>query len=548
MRLLLIFVLAALAAAERVALRAPSEAAARELAATHGYTFVGHVVADFYELEWEGRHPRGHAGARAATTQFETLAPLERRSRGPPTDPQYTRQWHLGGQTSRGLPTAVHVNAPAAWAAGANGTGVRVAVVDDGVQPDHADLAPAIDAAYALGVGSGGGFAPRGGATHGTACAGLVAARRDNGVCGVGVAPLARLAPRRYLGAFVTQADEARMLSYNCTDGVDVFTNSWGPPDDLPIIEGPGALVRAAFEGCAAAGRGGRGSVYVWAAGNGHGYGDAAGWDGYAASRYTIAVGAVGFNGRPAPYSEACACLLVAAPSSGFLFGIETVRAAPLGTSCMNDFGGTSAAAPQVAGVVALMLSANPALDWRGVQHVLVQAAQARTRREMAAEPDFLLDAAYPWTANAVGLTHSDRAGFGLVDAAEAVARAVAWRATPPPQYLLAAAGGAALVRGETRAWNLTAPPGELSVLETVELEVYINGPVAALVALDLVSPGGTVSRLVRPNNRTARELHWRFATVKCWGEHPAGTWTVRATARGAPLVFGELKLHLYGM
>ena len=53
-------------------------------------------------------------------------------------------------------------------------------------------------------------------------------------------------------------------------------------------------------------GRNGKGSIYVWASGNGGQKGDSCATDGYASSIYTIAVGAIDQNGNPAYFDEEC--------------------------------------------------------------------------------------------------------------------------------------------------------------------------------------------------------------------------------------------------
>jgi subtilisin family serine protease len=116
--------------------------------------------------------------------------------------------------------------------------------------------------------------------------------------------------------------------------------------------------------------------------------------------------------------------ICVTAPSSGQGHAITTtdLRGAR-GTNlddCTASFGGTSAAAPLVAGVTALVLEVNPALTWRDVQAVFIQSAK-------------VINAESPtWQRNQAGLLYSHAFGFGLVDAAKAVQLARNWALLGP--------------------------------------------------------------------------------------------------------------------
>src|SRR5690606_27914862 len=95
-----------------------------------------------------------------------------------------------------------------------------------------------------------------------------------------------------------------------------IYNNSWGPRDQERVdLAGPGELVRETFRRAVQEGRGGRGAVYVWAAGNGAQNGHRSDYDGYANSRYTIAVGAVGQDGQAAAFSEPGSNVFITAPS-----------------------------------------------------------------------------------------------------------------------------------------------------------------------------------------------------------------------------------------
>ena len=151
---------------------------------------------------------------------------------------------------------------------------------------------------------------------HGTRCAGEVAMSANNGICGVGLAYNVRIGGIRMLDGKVTDRVEAKSLSYN-RDYIDIYSSSWGPEDDGKTVEGPGRKARRAlFEG-AAKGRGGLGSIFIWATGNGGLHGDTCATDGYVSSIYTLSVGSTTQSGKFPAYGEACASLMSVTYSSG---------------------------------------------------------------------------------------------------------------------------------------------------------------------------------------------------------------------------------------
>jgi len=281
--------------------------------------------------------------------------------------------------------------------------------------------------------------------THGTQAAGVCLSTRGNGVCGAGIAPGASLAVMRLLGLrSPTDAEEAKALSHKCqldtgpagTHGghpthVSVSSNSWGPVDDGGGLHGPSHLTEAAINACVhRVGRGGLGTVYVWAGGNGRSHADNINFDGYANKPETIAVGAIDDTGKQSWYSEPGACLMVTAPSSGAGLGIITSD--PTGNyglsagSCTDSFGGTSASAPSASAVVAMMLQANPELGWRDVQHIFVRASH----------PIRMWEHRQPWAQNGAGFWHSHGIGFGLLNATKAVEMSLQWTNVPSPEVI----------------------------------------------------------------------------------------------------------------
>lgn len=97
----------------------------------------------------------------------------------------------------------------------------------------------------------------------------------------------------------------------------DIYSCSWGPPDDGKSMEAPEGVILKAFVNGVQQGRAGKGSIYVFAAGNGAAVDDQCNFDGYTNSIFTMTIGAVDRKGLHPYYSEQCAAMLVVAPSSG---------------------------------------------------------------------------------------------------------------------------------------------------------------------------------------------------------------------------------------
>jgi len=150
---------------------------------------------------------------------------------------------------------------------------------------------------------------------HGTRCAGQVAARR-NEKCGIGIAFESKIAGVRILGGPITTVDEASALNFGFQN-VSIYSCSWGPRDDGKTMDAPKYVVRKAVVNGINQGRGGKGSIFVFASGNGGRHGDQCNFDGYTNSIYSVTVGAVDHKGLHPTYSEPCAANMVVAYSSG---------------------------------------------------------------------------------------------------------------------------------------------------------------------------------------------------------------------------------------
>jgi len=478
----------------------------------------------------------GLAAALRADPRIRSADPLLTRwrfKRMVPNDPYFTKQWHLlnTGQNS-GTP-GIDVNAIGVWNRFL-GKGVVVGIVDDGLQMKHPDLSPAVKRAYGWDfVDNDKDPSPNiYRDSHGSACAGVAGARGNNGKGVSGAAPGATLAGLRLISAPTTDETEAAAFAHR-NDVIHIKSNSWGPSDNGRVLEGPGPLADAAIADAVTNGRSGMGTIFVWAGGNGRQSLDNANYDGYANSIYTIAVGAVDDWGNHTTYSEPGACLVVCAPSgnSGHQ-GITTTDL--LGDYGMNDssrvddmadrdytqnFGGTSSAAPLAAGVIALMLEANPDLGWRDVQEILIRTAAK-------VDPT---DA--DWSVNGAGFHFNHNYGAGMVNAADAVNLARTWKNRGPTGIVGAGVGGTnrAIPDNDPNglALSLNLSKSRLRV-EHVTVKVSISHPARGQLAITLTSPSGTVSRLAEPHNDIGADYaEWSFTSVRHWGEKSTGKWTV---------------------
>ncbi|HWP39604.1 MAG TPA: S8 family serine peptidase, partial [Tepidisphaeraceae bacterium] len=373
--------------------------------------------------------------------------------------------------------------------------------------------------------------------------AGVAAARGSNSLGVSGAAPRAALAGIRLTSGATTDAQEAAALTH-LIDTIDVFNSSWGPADDGRTLEAPGPLTQAAIQSGAVNGRGGRGVVYVWAAGNGRTSGDNTNYDGYANSRYVIAVSAIDHNGVQASYSEPGAPILVAAYSSGAGAGITTTdRTGSFGYSSSDytsSFGGTSAAAPLVSGIVALMLQANPNLTWRDVQHILARTA----RKNDPTDPG--------WTTNGAGLHINHKYGFGAVDADAAVNLARSWTNVGPEVFLTSGTLSVGQSIPDNNPTGLTRSFEVSSAInvEAVEVVVNITHTNRGQLRIVLVSPMGTESVLADVHNDNGDHYsNWTFTTRRNWNEISRGTWTLKVVdaANGTVGTLNDWKLNIYG-
>ena len=437
-------------------------------------------------------------------------------------DPIFQDQWHLFNHELLGH----DINVTGLWAQNITGHGSTVCIVDDGLDMDSNDLK---DNYFAEGSYDFNDVGPDpkprlSDDKHGTRCAGEVSAVR-NDVCGVGVAYDSKIAGVRILSKVISNADEAIAMTY-AYQQTQIYSCSWGPPDDGKSMEAPDVLIQRAMVTGVQKGRGGLGSIYVFAIGNGAANDDNCNFDGYTNSIYSVSVGGIDRKGMHPYYSEKCSAQLVVTYSSGAGDAIHTTDVGK--DLCYSSHGGTSAAGPLVAGIYALALEANPNLTWRDIQYITILSAVK-------------LDQPSDWVMNkAVGKEFSHQFGYGKADAWALVEMAKTWTNVKPQAWFF----GPWLhvkkdipqgQKGLASTFEVTKEMIENANIERIEhvtVTMNIDHTRRGDLSVELRSPTGMISHIAthrRDDDRSAGYVDWTFMSVAHWGESGIGKWTVIA-------------------
>lgn len=497
------------------------------------------------------------------------------------------------------------INVQPAWRLGYTGRGIIIGITDDGIQLDHPDLDVRRDLSLAV---FGNSIAPgkdggprRPDSLHGTAVAGMAAAIGGNGIGVTGPAPHAQLAsiqidftllddyynppPAYYWQAGLEWSDgmdSAALASLtnlvqapviqikNCSSRTMPFSYRDNFPDCYS------ALSRMAANGV----------LYTIAAGNSR---RSRQQDSSAFAEpshpYAINVAAMGSHGRNALYSCFGAPVFVATLSeSAYWNGAEipgeTDYADGLGVSTTDlsgtngvnytgnttvylpdledldytsQFDGTSAAAPEAAGVLALAKEANPNLGVRMAKHLLALTSRKVDLNDTSASSTWSVGGRHysGWQTNAAGLAFNPDYGFGLIDAfalvtnalrAEYVTRESLYysglREVPPENQAIPPRDPA----GRSESITVAVPSALKQPLESVELYIQLAGQDRGEWQV-VLEKNATSSRLWTPANDIpntgipmfcdldpAGGLNRVFLANSFWGENPDGRWTVHVS------------------
>ncbi|KOQ69358.1 S8 family serine peptidase [Stenotrophomonas maltophilia] len=446
---------------------------------------------------------------------------------------------------------------------------------------------------------------------HGTMVGGIAGAVGANGVGVRGVAPAATLKGFNVLASDASGSQTAN-IEYSWWDGaeaadVQVFNNSWGAGPGNPNL--PFAFSEndiRAYEQALSGTRGGSGGIYVKSAGNNfnnasisqtqdvcttdtknRGTGCVpAGRDPRNNLFNVITVGAVRADGVRSSYSSTGAALWVSAFGGEYGWQRQVVPGQPAVrydpaivttdvTGCAQGsnknaslrntldgnqsavdstcnytakMNGTSASAPMVSGVAALVLETNPNLTYRDVKYILATTATRNHPNQPAVTLADGRTLVPGWTVNAANRAYSNWYGFGVVNAARAVQVAENFQSLGP----LVDSGWRNTTR-RVAIGNTSAAAARLTVqlanvarnVESVQLGFRVNHSNTRQLQFVLVSPSGTRS-VVQPaftsigsglSGSVAIQrnfTNWDLLSSNAFlDETGNGTWTLEVTDMG---------------
>ena len=525
-------------------------------------------------------------------------------------DPLYAEQWHLKNTGQMG--TSLFYAAIAGIDLNLTdvtqtGRGVVVNVVDTGPELTHEDLAPNV-VSGSLNFGGGSDTTPinNNSGKHGTSVAGVIVSAADNGVGGRGVAPEASLIAYNYIN-YPSSANHITAILATA----DINNHSFGWRPNGNDYREHTVIINAYKQGTTS-GRGGKGKIYVKSVGNNfepytnnngirlcqflnnnsvedlHNFFTIyrvtcvnASMDPGNTLPYTLNVAGINARGVHAFFSTAGSAVFISSLTGAYgvidpaiittdrsgcdkgysRFGgidndfnkgklVDEITNKRINPNCnyISTFGGTSAAAPTVAGVIALMLEANPELSWRDVRHILAHTARkidgdrnaVKTRSDRS---EVIADATAElgWVRNSAGLNFHNWYGFGLIDASAAVKMSLTYNSNLGVFQELEVTNDTDISIPDKNVIGAKSTISFTSSLkiEAIQIDLQVKHPRTSDLGIWLRSPSGTESLLLNPFNNFSgvtdsnmqvdnQDLDFVLTSHTFYGEQAQGEWELK--------------------
>ena len=254
-------------------------------------------------------------------------------------------------------------------------------------------------------------------------------------------------------------------------------------------------------------------------------------------------------------------------PSSYFDRGVTTVNGVKLNEFCdyTNEMSGTSSAAPNTTGAIALLLDANSALTWRDVKHILAKSARKvdgnRPAVTRTLKNNVTFIAEEPWITNAANFNFHNWYGFGAVDVEAALVEArtyvpgslgvwkeTGWFSRSVVQDVPILDFDAEGAKAQIAVSNF------VPTVEAIVVWVKITHTNISDVGIELTSPRGTRSILLNignglPSSGTGPQLQNFIATNAFYGEPAEGVWTLKVVDgyEGVQGTLNDWQINVYG-
>jgi subtilisin family serine protease len=445
-------------------------------------------------------------------------------------DPLYQNQWHIDKDT-----TGIGLNLIEVYKdylGYNNADNIVVQIVDDGVEKSHEDLVNNVDLdkSYNAQTKTKDPTPSTTLNSHGTMCAGIVAATAYNSKGVRGVAPFAKIAGFTVRvnsrgGFLMDQAElEKAWLSGDGANDIEVSSNSWGycystdTSHEQIFAQGSTLL------------RDGKGRVYVMAAGNGREGSDScsdttkpesANTSYTANNQYVVTVAALGKDNKYASYSSQGSNILVSA-YGGDATG-EYITTTTTNNTYTNLMNGTSAATPMVAGGIGLVLEACPTLTYRDIKYLL-----AKTSTQIDTSNS-------TWVTNSAGLKHSIDYGYGLLNVKGMIdmCKSGYTSLTAINDTNTTVSVNSAVPNNDATGLSTTINVTASKLVEWVGVWIDAKYDDIGDIEVSLTSPAGTTSKLLHGNNGLGVEdlsngTFVRLSSVAFVDENSTGNWIVK--------------------